>query len=114
MMGLTQRQITDAIDIYVVGNVALNQTRAGSVSNWKACSSPDASRKAVFAVQLSQAGLTGPEQVFEGRGGFCNRIKRFQLPALSSAAQTDALLQQLWSLDQLPRIGGLKSGTVRV
>ena len=92
LMGLTQGQIADAIDIYVAGNVALNQTRAGSVSNWKACSAPDASRKAIFAVQLSQAGLTGPDQVFEGRDGFYNRIKRFQLPPLSTGNEPFAML----------------------
>ena len=92
LMGLTQGQIADAIDIYVAGNVALNQTRAGSVSNWKACSAPDASRKAIFAAQLSQAGLTGPDQVFEGRDGFYNRIKRFQLPALSTGSEPFAML----------------------
>jgi len=31
-----------------------------------------------------------------------------------SAVQADGLLHQLWSLENLPQIGGLISGTVRV
>jgi 2-methylcitrate dehydratase len=84
MLGLTPQQVAQAINIYVAGNVALNQTRVGTLSNWKACAAAEASRKAIFAVQLAQSGMTGPNQVFEGRDGFFNRINRkpFTLPAL--------------------------------
>jgi 2-methylcitrate dehydratase len=86
MLGLTSQQIVHAIDIHVAGNVALNQTRVGALSNWKACSAPEAARKAIFAVQLAQAGMTGPNEVFEGRDGFFKRINRkpFRLPPLGS------------------------------
>src|SRR5262249_31365741 len=86
MLGLTQQQIVHAIGIYVAGNVALNQTRVGTLSNWKACAAAEASRKAIFAVELAQAGMTGPNQVFDGRDGFFNRINRkpFQLPKLGA------------------------------
>jgi 2-methylcitrate dehydratase len=86
MLGLTPQQIVHAIGIYVAGNVALNQTRVGTLSNWKACAAAEASRKAIFAVELAQAGMTGPNQVFEGRDGFFNRINRkpFQLPQLGA------------------------------
>ncbi len=82
MMALTPAQLVHAIDLYVVGNVALNQTRAGALSNWKGCAAGEASRKAIFAAQLAQNGMTGPNQVFEGRDGFFNRINRkpFRLP----------------------------------
>jgi 2-methylcitrate dehydratase len=84
MLGLTPQQIVHAIGIYVAGNVALNQTRAGTLSNWKACSAAQASRNAIFAVELAQNGMTGPNQVFEGPEGFFNRISRkpFRLPKL--------------------------------
>ena len=84
MLGLTSQQMVNAIGIYVAGNVALNQTRVGTLSNWKACAAAEASRKAIFAVELAQAGMTGPQQVFEGRDGFFNRInhKPFALPKL--------------------------------
>src|SRR5215472_5372799 len=76
MLGLAPQQLVHAIGIYVAGNVALNQTRVGTLSNWKACAAAEASRKAIFAVELAQAGMTGPQQVFEGRDGFFNRINR--------------------------------------
>jgi 2-methylcitrate dehydratase len=84
MLGLTPPEMVHAIGIYVAGNVALNQTRVGALSNWKACSAPEAARKAIFAVQLAQAGMTGPNEVFEGRDGFFKRINRkpFRLPRL--------------------------------
>ena len=87
MMGLTQQEIVHAIGIYVVGGAAINQTRVGTLSNWKACASAEASRNAIFAVELAQAGMTGPHEVFEGRDGFFNRIARkpFRLPKLAGA-----------------------------
>jgi 2-methylcitrate dehydratase len=72
MMGLTPQQIVHALGIFVVGNVTLNQTRVGTLSNWKACAAGESSRKAIFAVELAQAGMTGPNQVFEGAmASFC-------------------------------------------
>src|SRR6202521_5448890 len=87
MMGLTRQQIVHAIGIYVASGVAINQTRVGTLSNWKACASAEASRNAIFAVELAQAGMTGPNEVFEGRDGFFNRIARkpFRLPKLAGA-----------------------------
>jgi 2-methylcitrate dehydratase len=84
MLGLTPQEMVHAIGIYVAGGVALNQTRVGALSNWKACAAAEAGRKAIFAVQLAQAGMTGPNQVFEGPDGFFKRISRkpFTLPAL--------------------------------
>ena len=81
LLGLTQQQMVHAIGIYVAGNAAANQTRRGTLSNWKACASAEACRKAIFAAQLAQAGMTGPNQVFEGREGFFNltRLKPFTL-----------------------------------
>jgi 2-methylcitrate dehydratase len=83
-LGLTPQAMVHAIGIYVAGGVALNQTRVGALSNWKACAAAEAGRKAIFAVQLAQAGMTGPNQVFEGPDGFFNRINRkpFTLPRL--------------------------------
>jgi 2-methylcitrate dehydratase len=89
MLGLTPREMVHAIGIYVAGGVALNQTRVGALSNWKACAAAEAGRKAIFAVQLAQAGMTGPNQVFEGPDGFFNRINRkpFALPRLGGGGE---------------------------
>jgi 2-methylcitrate dehydratase len=84
LMGLTQEQLVQAIGIFVGGNTAINQGRVGTLSNWKTYASAEACRKATFAIQLAQAGMTGPEQVFEGRDGFFNVIshKPFTLAKL--------------------------------
>ncbi|MGZ5115965.1 MAG: MmgE/PrpD family protein [Burkholderiales bacterium] len=82
LYGLTQDQIVEAINLTVAGNVALNQTRVGRISKWKACGYANANRNALFAVELAARGMTGPPQVFEGRDGFFNVVSRgpFELP----------------------------------
>jgi 2-methylcitrate dehydratase len=89
MLGLTSQQIVHAIGIFVASGVALNQTRVGTLSNWKAGAAAEAGRKAIFAVQLAQAGMTGPGQIFEGPDGFFNRINRkpFTLPKLGGGGE---------------------------
>ena len=89
MLGLTPQQIVHAIGIHVAGGVALNQTRVGTLSNWKAGAAAEAARTAIFAVQLAQSGMTGPAQVFEGPDGFFSRINRkpFGLPKLGGGAE---------------------------
>lgn len=76
LTGLTQQQIIEAINLTVAANVALNQTRVGSISKWKACGYANANRNAIFAVQLAARGMTGPSRVFEGRDGFFNVVSR--------------------------------------
>ena len=87
LMGLTQPQLEHAIGIFVGGNTAINQGRVGTLSNWKTYASAEACRKAIFALQLAQAGMTGPDPVFEGRDGFFNVILRkpYALPKLGGA-----------------------------
>ena len=70
LMGLTVGEMVHAIGITVGGNTATRQGRADTLSNWKAYAAADACRKAIFAVQLAQSGMTGPGSVFEGRYGF--------------------------------------------
>ena len=84
LSGLTEQQLVHAIGITLGGNVALNQGRTGTLSNWKNYASAEASRKAMFSLQLAASGMTGPSQVFEGRNGFFNVVSRkpFTLPTL--------------------------------
>jgi 2-methylcitrate dehydratase len=83
-LGLTPEQMVHAIGITVGANTAINQGRVGTLSNWKDFASAEASRKAIFSAQLAQAGMTGPDRVFEGPAGFFNVISRktFDLPKL--------------------------------
>jgi 2-methylcitrate dehydratase len=70
LMGLTAEEMVHAIGITVGGNTATRQGRADTLSNWKAFAAADACRKAMFSAQLAQSGMTGPNNVFEGRYGF--------------------------------------------
>jgi len=83
LLGLTQEQIHHAIALAVVPNVALNQTRTGTLSMWKGMAGPHGARAGVFAAYLARAGMTGPDGVFEGKYGFWNQLlggQTFDLP----------------------------------
>ncbi len=70
LMGLDVAQLTHAIGIAGVCNVALRQTRSGELSEWKGCAFANAARNGVFAATLAAEGLTGPAPIFEGDLGF--------------------------------------------
>ena len=95
LLGLTREQLTHAIGIAVGGNTALNQGRTGTLSNWKAYAAAEACRKAIFCVQLAQAGMTGPEQVYEGPNGFFNVIthKPLALPQMGGGGAPFGIMQ---------------------
>lgn len=71
---LTPDELRNAIALALVPNVALQVTRLNSVSKWKGCASANAIRNGLFAVELAQAGMTGPGLPFEGRGGLFEAI----------------------------------------
>ena len=70
LIGLTPEQMVQAIGITVGGNTATRQGRSDALSNWKAFAAADACRKAIFAGELAQEGMTGRVNVFEGSYGF--------------------------------------------
>jgi 2-methylcitrate dehydratase len=73
-LGLSQEQTLQALNLGIVPNIALGQTRVGTLSHWKGCAYANASRNAVFAVMLAQRGLTGPSPIFEGEHGFFKAV----------------------------------------
>ena len=73
-MKLTPEQTLQALNLNVASNLALYQTRIGDVSMWKGCAYANATRNAMFAVQLAQRGITGPSPVYEGAGGYFNAV----------------------------------------
>jgi 2-methylcitrate dehydratase len=95
LMGLTREQLTHAIGITVGGNTAINQGRTGTLSNWKAYAAAEACRKAIFAAQLAQAGMTGPGAVYEGPNGFFNVVSRtpFVLPKLGGGGEPFGIMR---------------------
>jgi 2-methylcitrate dehydratase len=69
-LGLSAEQTLQALNLGIAPNLALNQTRVGTLSMWKGCAYANASRNAVFATMLAARGLTGPSPIFEGEGGY--------------------------------------------
>jgi 2-methylcitrate dehydratase len=84
LLGLTEIQIAQALNLAIAANVALYQTRIGHVSMWKGCAYANASRNGVFAAMLAARGMTGPSPIFEGVGGYFKAVARkpFELSIL--------------------------------
>ena len=83
LLGLDEERICNAIGLAVVPNIALNQTRTGTLSMWKGMAGPQGARAGVFAAYLAREGMTAPDGVFEGKFGFWNQLmdgEQFQLP----------------------------------
>ena len=88
-MGMTPEQTLQALNLNVASNLALYQTRIGDVSMWKGCAYANATRNAMFAVQLAQRGITGPSPVYEGAGGYFNTVtgRPFELPSMGGSGE---------------------------
>ncbi len=76
VMGLDEAQLAEALRISVVSGIALNETRRGRLSHWKAAAVPNAGRNAVVAALLARSGFSGPDAVYEGAQGFFAGITR--------------------------------------
>lgn len=83
LLNLSAEKMAHAISLAVVPNIALNQTRTGTLSMWKGMAGPQGARAGVNAAYMARAGMTGPDGVFEGKYGFWNQLmagKTFDLP----------------------------------
>ena len=81
--GLSRPQIQHALALAAVSNITLLQTRVGELSHWKGLAGPNGSRNGLFAAMLAQAGITGPEDPFEGKAGWMKHLNMpFELGAL--------------------------------
>src|SRR5205823_8623519 len=74
VLKLSQTQTVQAVNLAGVANVALRQTRVGSLSMWKACAFANAARNGVCAATLARQGMTGPSPIFEGEKGFMGLV----------------------------------------
>ena len=73
-MGFSREQTAQTLNLCIVPNLAMFQTRIGEVSMWKGCAFANASRNAIFAALLAQRGLSGPSPIFEGDGGYFRTV----------------------------------------
>jgi 2-methylcitrate dehydratase PrpD len=69
-MRLSERQLTEAIGIAINSHITMRQVRAGTLSQWKVCSAPNAARNGIVSASLAKHGFTGPSPIFEGEMGF--------------------------------------------
>lgn len=74
LLGLDRERMAHAVSLAVVPTIALNQTRTGTLSMWKGMAGPYGARAGVFAAYLARGGMTGPDDVFEGKYGFWNQL----------------------------------------
>lgn len=74
VLGLNEEQTAHAIAISGTANNALRVTRTGDLSHWKGLAYPQVAKEGTHAALLASAGITGPEQLFEGNKGFKNSI----------------------------------------
>jgi len=74
LMGLSAIEVANAVSLALVPNVPLRVSRTGNLSMWKGCATAAAVRNAVFAVRLAQAGMTAPEDPFEGKTALWDQV----------------------------------------
>ncbi len=74
LLKLDTEQQADAICMATVGNIALMETRVGSLSMWKAAAAAYASRAGVFAALAASEGLKGPGLALEGTHGLFAQV----------------------------------------
>lgn len=73
-LGLTQKEVANALAISGTAYNALRVTRTGSLSHWKGLAFPDMAFGATHAAFLAMRGITGPAEVFEGNKGLMDAI----------------------------------------
>jgi 2-methylcitrate dehydratase len=97
LLKLTKRKLHQALSLAIVPNIALNQTRTGTLSMWKGLSGANAARQGVFAAYLAAEGMTGAEDPLEGAMGAWNQLmdgEQFDVPIPSSLAKHKFAIQQ--------------------
>jgi len=79
-LGLDQVKTANAVAISGASYEGLRVTRSGNLSNWKGLAYPNIAYGATDAAFLAMRGITGPLEVFEGKGGLMDAITgKFEL-----------------------------------
>lgn len=78
-----------AINLAAIGNVALMQTRVGTLSMWKAAAAANAARAGLFAALLASEGITGPNHALDGTHGLFARVTGVPEHAVFDGARGD-------------------------
>ena len=97
LLNLPPSMMAHAVSLAVVPNIALNQTRTGTLSMWKGMAGPQGARAGVNAAYMAREGMTGPDGVFEGKYGFWNQLtdgKTFDVPIPTTFERHTYAVQQ--------------------
>jgi len=91
LMGLNRKQMGHAISLAIAPSLPLGVTRTGELSMWKGCATATATRAGIFAAQLAQQGMTGPNEPFEGRRGLWEQAlgNSVQIPSFGKSRSSD-------------------------
>ncbi|WP_263375539.1 MmgE/PrpD family protein [Granulicella aggregans] len=73
-LGLDAAGVANAVAISGASYEGLRVTRSGNLSNWKGLAYPNMAYGATDAAFLAMRGITGPMEVFEGKGGLMDAI----------------------------------------
>ncbi len=93
LMRLDEDRLANALSIALTPHVALNKG-VGAMSMWKGVRSAEATKCGVWAAILARAGMTGPPQPFEGRGGLWSRNGR--TPPFTLPVQSELAIERNW------------------
>lgn len=74
LLGLDRPRSAEALCISALDAATLRSVRQGRLSDWKAIASCRGAVKGLFAVRMVEAGCHSPENVFEGKDGFAERV----------------------------------------
>jgi 2-methylcitrate dehydratase len=77
LLGLTRDQLGHAVSLALPMSIGLHHSRRGALSNWKGCSSANASANGIQAALLARDGFTGPPAIFEGDRGLWHVAGKF-------------------------------------
>ena len=97
LLELSKDEMHQALSLALIPNMALNQTRTGTLSMWKGLSAANAARQGVFAAYLAREGMTCAENPFEGDMGAWNQLMKgtqYDVPVPKSLANHKFGVQQ--------------------
>lgn len=75
LLGLDATQLGHAISLSLAPSLAMYITRrGGELSVWKGAAAANACRNALFGALLAREGFSGPDAIFEGKGGLWDMV----------------------------------------
>ncbi len=74
LLNLDEKKLSEALSIAATTHAVMRQVRIGELSHWKAFSTADAVKHAVYSCILAKEGITGPDKPFRGEKAFIRQL----------------------------------------